>query len=124
MFVQATLIANWHVEHPVFVPGDDSPGIAANAGNLLAVPIFAAAAVACLLFPALWGITVFRTWRGLAAKGLPVFSTVLQGVALLLALPAATTLPHSWAYVAILVAAELVALWASSEGRTARAGQA
>ncbi|MGI5143649.1 hypothetical protein [Streptomyces sp. CA-106110] len=86
VFVQATLRAHWYVEHPMIIPGDDSPGIAANAGNLLAVPIFALAAIACLPFPLFWGIVAFRKWKGAAAKGLPVFSTVLHRVALLVAL--------------------------------------
>ncbi|MFF3469320.1 hypothetical protein ACWCQN_35045 [Streptomyces sp. NPDC001984] len=124
VFVQATLLANWYVEHPVIVPGDDSPGIAANAGNLLAVPGFAVAAIACLLFPLLWGIAAFRKWKGAAVKGLPVFSTVLQGVTLLVALPVATTLPYNWADVTTLIAAVLIALWASSRDRSGRAGQA
>ncbi|MCF3136187.1 hypothetical protein [Streptomyces olivochromogenes] len=120
VFVQATLRAHWYVEHPMIVPGDDSPGIAANAGNLLALPIFAVAAIACLMFPLLWGIAAFRTRKDAAVKGLPVFSTVLQGVALLVALPVATTLPYSWADVATLVAAVLIALWASSRDRSGR----
>ncbi|MFG3117390.1 hypothetical protein ACGF4C_23685 [Streptomyces sp. NPDC048197] len=71
------------MEHPVFVPGDDSPGIAANAGNLTAVPMFAVAVIACLLFPLVRGIAAFRTWQGRAVKDLPAISTVLQVVALL-----------------------------------------
>lgn len=124
VFVRATLLANWHVEHPVIVPGDDSPGIAANAGNLLAVPIFGVSAIACLLFPLLWGIAAFRKRKGAAVKGLPVLSTVLQGVALLVALPAATTLPYKWADVTTLVVAVLIGLWVSSRDRSARAERA
>ncbi|MEU9500361.1 hypothetical protein [Streptomyces sp. NPDC048196] len=110
VFVQAMLLANWHVEHPVFVPGDDSPGIAANGGNLIAVPMFAVAAIVCLLFPLLWGIAAFRTGQGKAVKDLPAITTVLQVVALLVALPAAMSLPYNWADVTALVAADLVAL--------------
>lgn len=109
VFVHATLIANWYVDHPVVVPGDDSPG-GGNMGNLIEVPIFAVAAIACLLFPLLWGIAAFRTWKGAAMRGLPVFSTLLQGTTSLVAFPVATTLPYKWAEVATLVVADLLAL--------------
>ncbi|MDJ0385833.1 hypothetical protein [Streptomyces sp. G-G2] len=109
VFVQATLLANWNVDHPVVVPGDDSPG-GGNMGNVIAVPIFAVAAIVCLLFPLLWGIAAFRTWKAAAVKDLPAISTVLQGAALLVALPVAMTLPYNWADVTTLVAAELFAL--------------
>jgi len=109
MFVQATLLAYWYVGHPVVDPSDDSPG-GGNMGNVIALPIFAVAAIACLLFPLLWGIAAFRTWKGAVVKDLPEISTVLQGVALLVALPVATTLPYNWADVTTLVAAELAAL--------------
>ena len=36
VFVQAALVANWRVEHPVPVPGDDSPG-GGDMGDVLAV---------------------------------------------------------------------------------------
>ncbi|MFB7290241.1 hypothetical protein [Actinacidiphila glaucinigra] len=110
VFVQGLLQAKWQVEHPVVIPGDDSPGVAANMGNLIAVPIFAVAAIGCLLFPLLWGIAAFRSWRGAVLKDLPAITTVLQWVALLLALPAAMSLPYSWAGVTALLAADLVAV--------------
>lgn len=119
VFVQAALVANWYVDHPVFVPGDDSPG-GGNMGNVLAVPVFAVAAIACLLFPLLWGVAAFRTWKGAAMKDLPVISTVMQGTASLVALPAAATLPHNWADVTILVAADMVALGAALRPRWPR----
>jgi hypothetical protein len=109
VFVQAMLIANWYVDHPVLVPGDDSPG-GEGIGNLLAVPVFAVTAIACLLLPLLWGILAVRTRKHLATRDLPVISAVLQGVASLAALPVAATLPYGWADVAILVAADLIAL--------------
>ncbi|MFI0216500.1 hypothetical protein [Streptomyces lydicus] len=52
VFAQATLLAHWHVVHPVDDPGDDSPG-GGNMGNVIAMPLFAVAAIACLLFPLL-----------------------------------------------------------------------
>ncbi|MFF8367486.1 hypothetical protein ACF05W_01435 [Streptomyces lydicus] len=109
VFVQATLLANWYVEHPVIDPGDDSPG-GGNMGNVLALPFFAVAAIACLLFPLLWGIAAFRTRKGAAVKDLSEISTVLQGVTSLVALPVAKALPYNWANLPILVAADLVAL--------------
>ncbi|MGW3660991.1 hypothetical protein ACWD6R_37525 [Streptomyces sp. NPDC005151] len=119
VFVQATLLANWYVDHPVVVPGDDSPG-GGNMGNVIAVPIFAVAAIVCLLFPLLWGIAAFRTWKAAAVKDLPAISTVLQGAALLVALPVAMTLPYNWANVTTLVAAELVALGVALRPRWSR----
>lgn len=109
VFVQATLVANWYVGHPVVIPGDDSPG-GGNMGNVLDVPVFAGAAIACLVFPLLWGITAFRTRKGKEMKDLPVISAVLQATASLVALPVAATLPDNWADVTVLVAADLVAL--------------
>lgn len=122
-FVQATLVANWYVLHPVLVPGDDSPGAGSNMGNVIAVPIFAVAAIACLLLPLLWGIAAFRTWKGAAIKDLPVISTVLQGTASLVALPVATTLPYNWADVTTLVAADLIALGVTLRPRWSRPTQ-
>jgi hypothetical protein len=119
VFVQATLVANWYVDHPVVVPGDDSPG-GGNMGNVIDVPIFAVAAIACLLFPLLWGIAAFRTWKGATVKDLPVISTVLQGAASLVALPVAATLPYNWADVTTLVAADLVALGVALRPRWSR----
>ncbi|MGW4565143.1 hypothetical protein ACWEN3_22875 [Streptomyces sp. NPDC004561] len=123
VFMQATLVAKWYVDHPVVDPGDDSPG-GGNMGNVIALPFFALAAIACLLFPLLWGIAAFRTSKGAVVKDLAEISAVLQGVALLIALPVAMSLPYNWASVTTLVAAELVALvtvlrrfW---QGRTAR----
>ncbi|MEV0975937.1 hypothetical protein [Streptomyces sp. NPDC049915] len=109
VFVQATLLANWYVEHPVIDPSDDSPG-GGNMGNVIALPFFAVAAIVCLLFPLLWGIAAFRTWKGAAVKDLSEVTTVLQGVTSLVALPVAKTLPYHWADVTFLVAAGLVAL--------------
>lgn len=119
VFVQATLVANWYVDHPVVVPGDGSPG-GGNMGNVIDVPIFAVAAIACLLFPLLWGIAAFRTWKGATVKDLPVISTVLQGAASLVALPVAATLPYNWADVTTLVAADLVALGVALRPRWSR----
>ncbi|MFE0509534.1 hypothetical protein [Streptomyces sp. NPDC058964] len=109
VFLQATLVAKRYVDHPVVDPGDDSPG-GGNMGNVIALPFFAVAAIVCLLFPLLWGISAFRTWRGAVVTDLAEISTVLQGVALLVALPVALTLPYNWADVTALVAADLVAL--------------
>lgn len=119
VFVEATLVANWYVYHPVVVPGDDSPG-GGNMGNVIAVPIFAVAAIACLLLPLLWGIAAVRTRRSAPMKGLPVISTVLQGTASLVALPVAGTLPYNWADVTALVAADLVALCVAMRPRWSR----
>jgi len=88
VFVQATLVANWYVLHPVLVPGDDSPG-GGDMRNVVAMPIFAVASIACLLFPLLWGIATFRTWKAAAMKDLPMISTALQGTASLAAIPVA-----------------------------------
>jgi hypothetical protein len=110
VFLQATLAAKWYVDHPVVDPGDDSPG-GGNMGNVIALPFFAVAAIACLLFPLLWGIAAFRTWRGAVVKDLAEVSTVLQGVASLVALPVALALPCNWADVTALVAADLIALY-------------
>ncbi|MFK0049400.1 hypothetical protein ACIQU4_35955, partial [Streptomyces sp. NPDC090741] len=97
------------VNHPVPVPGDDSPG-GGNMGAVFAVPLFALLSIVCLLFPLLWGITVMRRRKGRSVQELVVLSTVLQGVALLLALPVASSLPYGWAGVTALAAAELLAL--------------
>lgn len=110
VFLQATLVAKWYVDHPVVDPRDDSPG-GGNMGNVIGLPLFAVAAIACLLFPLLWGIAAFRTWKGAVVKDLAEMSTVLQGLALLVALPVALTLPYNWADAAALVAADLVALY-------------
>ncbi|MCW7946286.1 hypothetical protein AAW14_30900 [Streptomyces hygroscopicus] len=109
VFLQAALVAKWYVQHPVVDPGDDSPG-GGNMGNVIVLPFFGVAAISCLLFPLLWGIAAFRTWKGAAVKDLAEIATVLQGVALLMALPVAWTLPYSWADVTALAAADLVAL--------------
>jgi len=79
-------------------------------GSLLAVPLFAVAAIACLLLPLLWGIAAFRTRKGAAVKDLVVAAIVLQGGTSLLALPVAASMPYSWADFMILVAADAVAL--------------
>lgn len=112
VFVQATLLANWAVDHPVPVPGDGSPG-GGNMGNVIAVPMFAVAAIVCLLFPLLWGITAFRARRAAVVKGLAVLTTVLQGAASLVVFPVAAALPYAWADVAALGAGDLVALGAA-----------
>ena len=109
VFVQATLVANWYADHPVPVPGDDSPG-GGDMGALLALPILALATIACLLFPLLWGIATFRAWRGAAMKGLPVVSVVLEGAASLVALSVIAALPYDWADITAIVAADLIAL--------------
>ncbi|MFK0191745.1 hypothetical protein [Kitasatospora sp. NPDC090308] len=54
VFVEAARVANWHVQHPVPVPGDDPPG-GGETGNVVAVPLFALLAAVCLLLPLLWG---------------------------------------------------------------------
>ena len=69
VFVRATLLAAWYVKHPVVVPGDDSPG-GGNMGNVAAVPMFAFAAVVCLVLPLLWGIAAVRRRKGAAVKDL------------------------------------------------------
>lgn len=109
VFVEAARVANWNVEHPVPVPGDDSPG-GGNMGAVFAVPLFALLAIVCLLFPLLWGITAIRRRRGRPVQELVVTSTVLQGVALLLALPVASSLPFGWLGATALTAAVLLAL--------------
>jgi hypothetical protein len=119
LFVQATLVANWYVDHPVVVPADDSPG-GGNMGNVIEVPIFGVAAIACLLLPLLWGIAGIRAWKGAAMKDLPMISTVLQGTASLVAFPVAVTLPYNWADVTALVAADLVALGVALRRRWSR----
>jgi hypothetical protein len=119
VFVQALLAANWYVDHPVLIPGDGSPG-GGNLGNVLAVPVFAVAAIACLLFPLLWGISAVRTRKRAAMRDLPVISAILQGTTSLVALPVALTLRYGWADAAILVAADLVALGAVLRPRWSR----
>ncbi|MQS18132.1 hypothetical protein F7Q99_39610 [Streptomyces kaniharaensis] len=126
VFMEATWVANWDVEHPVSVPGDGSPG-GGNMGAVLAVPFFALLAIACLLFPLLWGITVMRRRKGRSVQELVVTSAVLQGIALLLALPVAASLPYGWAGVTALAAAELIALgialqplWSRHQGKLFR----
>ncbi|MEU9175377.1 hypothetical protein AB0C90_00640 [Streptomyces sp. NPDC048550] len=109
VFVEAMRVANWDVDHPVPVPGDDSPG-GGDMGAVFAVPFFALLAIVCLIFPLLWGITVMRRRKGRSVQELVVISSVLQGVALLLALPVASSLPYGWAGVTTLAAAELLAL--------------
>ncbi|MGW6708215.1 hypothetical protein ACWGDE_25435 [Streptomyces sp. NPDC054956] len=109
VFVQAMLVANWEVTHPVHVPGDDSPG-GGNMGAVAAVPLCALLAIVCLFFPLLWGIAVMRRRTGRSGQKLVVTSTVLQGFGLLPALPVASTLPYGWAGVTALVGAELLAL--------------
>jgi hypothetical protein len=109
VFAKAMWVADWDVEHPVPVPGDDSPG-GGNMGGILLVPFFGLLAIVCLLFPLLWGITVVCRRKGRPVQGLVVMSAVTQGAALLLALPTAAGLPYGWAGVTALVVAELLAL--------------
>ncbi|MGW2376322.1 MULTISPECIES: hypothetical protein [Kitasatospora] len=109
VFAVATWVADWDANHPVSAAGDGSPG-GGNMGVALAVPFFALAAVVCLVFPLLWGITVMRTRKGRSARELLTASAIVQGLTLLLALPVAASLPYGWAGVTALIAAELIAL--------------
>ncbi|MFJ1751309.1 hypothetical protein [Kitasatospora sp. NPDC088134] len=122
VFLQATRLANWQVEHPVPVPGDDSPG-GGNLGSVLAVPLFGFALLLSLVLPALWGTAAVRSATGRTPGVLPEITATLQGVALLVALGAAAFLPRTWLWAPALVAAELLAVAiARNPRRIARSG--
>lgn len=76
------------------------------------MPIFAVAAIGCLLLPLLWGVAAFRARRGRAPGDVPLDSAVIQGAASLAAFPVAVGLPYAWAGVAALVVADLIAVGA------------
>jgi hypothetical protein len=109
VFVHATFLANWYVDHPVAVPGDDSPG-GGNTGAVIAVSLFAVGAIVCLLFPLLWAITALKRRRAAGGTGLALLATALQGAASLLVFPVAAALSYGWVDVMALVAADLLAL--------------
>ncbi|MFC8722636.1 hypothetical protein [Kitasatospora sp. NPDC057198] len=120
VFLRAVRLADEQITNPVVVPGDDSPG-GGSMGYAAVLPLYALAALVCLLLPLRWARTALRARSGRSAWPRPAVTALLQGATLVFALPLALTLPQGPAWATALVTAQLLAVVAAvAAAQTAR----